>query len=82
MKILGFDSAGKAAGAAVWEDGTILYDANPRAGLTHSQTLLSLSEQALSHTQLRLSDIDFMALNLGPGSSTGLRIGLASATWL
>ncbi len=82
MKILGFDSAGKAAGAAVWDDGTILYEANLRAGLTHSQTLLSLCEQALSQTQLRLSDIDFMALNLGPGSFTGLRIGLASAKGL
>lgn len=82
MKILGFDSAGKTAGVAVWHDGTILYEANLRAGLTHSQTLLPLCAQALAQTGLTLSDIDFLALNLGPGSFTGLRIGLATAKGL
>lgn len=82
MKILGFDSAGKTAGVAVWHDGTILYEANLRAGLTHSQTLLPLCRQALEQTGLSLSDIDFLAFNLGPGSFTGLRIGLATAKGL
>lgn len=82
MKILGFDSAGKTAGVAVWQDGTILYEANLRAGLTHSQTLLPLCRQALAQTGLSLDDVDLLAFNLGPGSFTGLRIGLAAAKGL
>lgn len=82
MKILGFDSAGKTAGVAIWQDGNILYEVNLRAGLTHSQTLLPLCCQALAQTGLSLADIDFLAFNLGPGSFTGLRIGLATAKGL
>ena len=75
MKILGFDSAGKTAGVAVWQDGTILYEANLRAGLTHSQTLLPLCRQALAQTNLSLDDVDLLALIWGREALQGFALG-------
>ncbi len=82
MIVLGLDSAGKAASVALLRDGEPLYAASLRAGLTHSETLLPLCAEALRAAGLAPQDVDLYAVNAGPGSFTGLRIGLASVKGL
>jgi len=78
MKILGIESSAKAAGVALWEDGVVAeYTLNH--ALTHSQTLLTMVERALADCGWQMSDIDLYAVNVGPGSFTGVRIGVCAA---
>ena len=77
MKILALDSAATAASAALYEDGALLAEAYQRAGLTHSRTLLPMVENMLSSCGAKLADIDALAVACGPGSFTGLRIGIS-----
>ena len=78
MKILGIDCTAKPASVAVLEDGKVLSSAYTNTGLTHSQTLVPMMESALKDAQLDLSDIERFAINAGPGSFTGVRIGVAA----
>lgn len=78
MQILGIESSARAAGAAVLRDGTVLSEAYLNAGLTHSQTLLTLVDHCLRQADLRLSDLDAFAVAKGPGSFTGIRIGVSA----
>ena len=82
MIILALDSAGKTAGTAVWRDGALLYENYLAAAGTHSETLLRLVRDALKATRLTCADVDVLGVNAGPGSFTGLRIGLAAAKGL
>lgn len=82
MNILAVDTAGKTAGVAVMQDGRLLYECTLAAGLTHSETLMPLIDTALQLTGLTCADIDLYGVNAGPGSFTGLRIGLAAAKGL
>lgn len=77
MTVFGVDSAGKNAGVALLRDGALLYEATLCAGLTHSETLLALCDAAFKATGLGPQDIGLYAVNAGPGSFTGLRIGLS-----
>ena len=77
MKILAVESSASAASAAVWEDGKLLCEAFTNVGLTHSQTLLPLVEQILSCAQISFSEIGCYAVAVGPGSFTGVRIGVS-----
>lgn len=82
MKILGLDSSGLVAGAAVLEDGTLLAEYNINYKKTHSQTLLPMLQELRQMLHLDLDTIDAIAIASGPGSFTGLRIGSATAKGL
>ncbi len=79
MKILGIDSSAKSASVAVVEDEKILSSFFINTGLTHSQTLMPMIESTLKCSNISLEDIDLVAVNKGPGSFTGVRIGVAAA---
>lgn len=79
MKILAFESSAKAAGAAILSDGVLLGESYLNSGLTHSCTLLQMAEDLLRTCALSSADIDVVAAAAGPGSFTGVRIGVAAA---
>ncbi len=78
MKILAVDCADKAASCAVVEDGVLISESFVSAGLTHSRTLMPMVESMLQNSEQALQDIDLFAVTVGPGSFTGLRIGIAA----
>ena len=82
MKILALETSAKAVSAAVSEDGKILASGYQDTGLTHSRTLMPIVEHILKNTGLSLSDMDAIAVAAGPGSFTGIRIGVAAAKGL
>ena len=77
MKILGVDSSATAASAAVLSDGKLLSVTFSNTGLTHSQTLLPMIDNTLKTAGLTVDDIDCFAVTNGPGSFTGVRIGVS-----
>lgn len=82
MKILGIDSSAKSASVAVVEDGKILSSFFVNTGLTHSQTLMPMIDNVLKCADIDLTDIELLAVNKGPGSFTGIRIGVAAVKGL
>lgn len=82
MKILALESSAVAASVALCEDETLIAQAFQNTGLTHSQTLLPLAEDLLKNCGLTMADMDLIAVAEGPGSFTGLRIGVAAAKGL
>lgn len=82
MKILALETSAKSVSAAVAEDGVILASAYQNNGLTHSRTLMPLVDSMLCNASLTLDDIDLIAVAHGPGSFTGLRIGVSAAKGL
>ena len=82
MKILGIDSSAKSASAAVTENGKIISEFYINTGLTHSQTLMPMIDSALRCADIGLDEIGLIAVNKGPGSFTGVRIGVAAAKGL
>ena len=78
MKILSLETSAKTASAAITEEGRILAEVSVTAGLTHSQTLLPAVEALLRTAQLSLTDMDLFAVSRGPGSFTGIRIGIGA----
>jgi tRNA threonylcarbamoyladenosine biosynthesis protein TsaB len=78
MLILAFDTSFKTIAVALLQDDTILYDAVINTGLNHSETLLRAIEQACRQLKLNINDIDLFACTLGPGSFTGLRVGVST----
>ena len=82
MKILGVDSSATAASAAVLSDGKLLSVTFSNTGLTHSQTLLPMIDNTLKTAGLTVNDIDCFAVTNGPGSFTGVRIGVSAVKGL
>lgn len=82
MKILALESSAAAASVAVCEDEELIAQSFQRTGLTHSATLMPMAEDLLKNAGLTLSDIDLIAVAAGPGSFTGLRIGVSAAKGL
>ncbi len=82
MKILALETAAKAVSAAITEDGKVLASAYQDTGLTHSRTLMPLVELLLRNTGLAAADMDAFAVSAGPGSFTGVRIGVSAAKGL
>ena len=82
MKILAIETSAKAASVCLCEDAFLIAQSCQNTGLTHSQTILPMCEQMLKSTGTALSDVDVIACAAGPGSFTGLRIGLATAKGL
>ena len=79
MKILAFETSAKAASAAVMADGKLLAECYQNTGLTHSQTLRVMAQDLLKQLNLTAKDMDAVAVAAGPGSFTGVRIGVAAA---
>ena len=77
MKILAFDGTAKAASVALLEDGKILASYTVDNGLTQSELLLPMAESVLKSLKLEFSDVDVFATSVGPGSFTGVRIGVS-----
>lgn len=82
MKILGIESSGLVAGAAIVEEGIIKAEFSVANKLTHSETLLPLVREMFDLSGIELDEIDSIAVSAGPGSFTGLRIGVATAKGL
>ena len=79
MKILGLDSSGMVAGVAIVEDGLLLAEYTTNYKKTHSQTLLPMVEEIVSMLGIDLKELDAIAVAEGPGSFTGIRIGVSTA---
>ena len=83
MRILGIDTATSTASVALIEDGAIIADEmclQPKAG--HAEIILTLVEAVFTEGRASLSDLDGIAVSVGPGSFTGLRIGLSTVKGL
>ena len=82
MRILSLETSAKACSAAVTEDGVLLASAFQCSGLTHSRTLMPMVEGMLKNADMTLSSCDAVAVAVGPGSFTGIRIGVSAAKGL
>lgn len=82
MKILALETSAKSVSTAVVENGAPLAYAYQCTGLTHSRTLMPMVDAMLKNAELTLGDMDAVAVAAGPGSFTGLRIGIAAVKGL
>ena len=82
MNILAVETSAKAASVALGRDGKLLAHYYQNNGLTHSRTLLPMAEALLAHCEMRVQDVDGFAVAIGPGSFTGLRIGISAVKGL
>lgn len=78
MKILGIDTSGKVASVAITEGKRLLWEKSVYTKLTHSQVILPMVKTALDESGLDFVDLDCVAVANGPGSYTGLRIGIGA----
>lgn len=78
MIILSLDSTSVTASVAISENGVVLAENFINNGLTHSQTLMPMVEKTLIDSNKNIKDVDLFAITNGPGSFTGVRIGIAS----
>ena len=84
MLILAFETSAKAGSVALLDDNKLLGESYQNTGLTHSQTLMVMAEDLLKQCGKAVSDVTAVAVAEGPGSFTGVRIGVAAAkgfTW-
>lgn len=82
MKILAIDTSAKAASAAIASEDKLIGEFSINTALTHSQTLIPMIDVLLKNTNTAMSEITALAVNAGPGSFTGVRIGVAAVKGL
>ena len=82
MLILAFETSAKAASVALTENGKLLGESYQNTGMTHSQTLMIMAEDLLKAAGRTVKDLSAVAVAEGPGSFTGVRIGVAAAKGL
>lgn len=82
MKIIALESSAITASVAITEDEKLLSQSFQNSGLTHSATLMPMAADLLKNTGLALDEMDVVAVAAGPGSFTGVRIGVAAAKGL
>lgn len=82
MLLLAFETSAKAASVALFEGEKLLGEQYQNTGLTHSQTLMVMAEDLLSQCGKQVQDLTAVAVANGPGSFTGVRIGVAAAKGL
>ena len=79
MLILAFETSAKACSVALLRDGSLLAESYQNTGLTHSQTLLAMAQDLMNQCGISAEAIEAVAVAAGPGSFTGVRIGVADA---
>ena len=79
MLLLAFETSAKAASVALMRDDELLGESYQNTGLTHSQTLMVMAEDLLKQCGFTAQDVTHVAVAAGPGSFTGVRIGVAAA---
>ena len=79
MKILGIDTSSSSLSVAVMDDDLLKGEFTLNHKLTHSEQMMPLLDSLLSNLELKMSDIDLIGVSVGPGSFTGIRIGVAAA---
>ena len=79
MLILAFETSAKAGSVALLDDQKLLGESYQNTGLTHSQTLMVMAEDLLKQCGKTVADVTAVAVAEGPGSFTGVRIGVAAA---
>ncbi|SDZ18185.1 tRNA threonylcarbamoyladenosine biosynthesis protein TsaB [Proteiniborus ethanoligenes] len=78
MKVLAIDTSSTSATCAIIHEDKLLVEYTLNHKLTHSQKIMPIIQEALEGCELKVSDIDIFAVAKGPGSFTGLRIGVAT----
>jgi tRNA threonylcarbamoyl adenosine modification protein YeaZ len=78
MKILAIDTSSSVCSTALLEDNNLIDENNLDDGKTHSENLMPLVKELLERNKVQLSEINLIAVSCGPGSFTGIRIGIAS----
>lgn len=78
MLILAIDTSGRIASCALYEDGALRASCNKDSNLDHSRTILPLCHEMIQNEGLEFGDIDVFASAVGPGSFTGIRIGVSA----
>lgn len=78
MRILSIDTSSGCASCAILNDDHLVGESFINAKLTHSQTIMPMVDSLLKATQTKISEIDLFAVSVGPGSFTGLRIGISA----
>lgn len=78
MKLLAIETSGKLCGACILENSKIIDKLELNNGLTHSESLMPLIQELLEKNSLKISDFDAFVCDIGPGSFTGIRIGVAT----
>lgn len=79
MRILAFETSARAASVALLEDGTLLGEYFQNSGQTHSRTAMEMARDLLKNCDLTAVELDAVACAAGPGSFTGVRIGVSAA---
>ena len=79
MKILCIDTASDICGVSILEDTNLLINLDNNTGRTHSENLMPMIKEAFDKTYLSLIDVELIVCDKGPGSFTGIRIGIACA---
>lgn len=82
MKILGIDTSSAVASAAICDGDRLICETSLNNKLTHSQTIMPIIDGVFKMSELKPADIDVFAVSVGPGSFTGLRIGVTTAKGL
>ena len=82
MLMLSFEASAKSASVALSEDGKLISLVQQCSGPTHSRTLLPMAEDLLKNCDYRLKQMDCFAVSCGPGSFTGIRIGVSTVKGL
>ena len=79
MKILSIDTSSNICGVSILEDTNLICNLDSNTGRTHSENLMPMIEEIFNKTSLSIKDIDLIVCDKGPGSFTGIRIGIATA---
>lgn len=79
MKILALDTSSDVCGVSILEDKKLLCISDANTGRTHSENLMPMINETLQKTGLKAPDIELVVCDIGPGSFTGIRIGVATA---
>lgn len=82
MYILAVDTSALSGSAALLYNGRIISESYVNTGLTHSQTLFCLIDSCLKNAEITFEQIDYLAVCAGPGSFTGIRIGISAVKGL
>ena len=82
MRLLALETATLAGGAALLDDGRLVGESRLNIALTHSERLMAVVDRLLQDCAWDVADLDALAVSIGPGSFTGLRVGAATAKGL